>query len=99
MTDTFDRIVAKGREAYLRLRAKQTKSERVREARDSVAMTLCEALSMSALGHNPSGEEPCAYCTKRVGNAFAIVRAEVLEEVAEVVETHRLDSPYDLSGL
>ncbi len=63
-----------------------TPSEQERDARESLAGSLCEALYWA----NPSGDhhdsQPCAYCLSRVGNSFAAVRRAVVAEAVAVVE-------------
>ncbi len=72
-----------------------TPSEQEREARESLAGSLCEALYWA----NPSGDhhdsQPCAYCLTRVGNSFAAVRRAVVAEAVAVVDRliHWRDQP------
>ena len=59
-------------------------SERVREAREAVeslAGALCEALYLAFPASDHHDSQPCAYCLTRVRNAAAAVRAEEREAV------------------
>lgn len=47
-----------------------------RAVRDSLAASLCEALYHAFPGGDHHDNQPCAYCTNRVSNALAAVRAE-----------------------